>query len=71
MDLKYVASSSLYNYILKLWSKVAYIFLLFSLCLSSLNMKYLVLIKMDMTRFAMKLFILMISRHVNVGPIKK
>ena len=41
---------------LKLWSKVLQIFLLFSLYFSSLNLKYLKLIKMDITRFAMKLF---------------
>ena len=41
---------------LKLWSKVLQIFL-FSLYFSSLNLKYLKLTKMDITRFAMKLFI--------------
>ena len=41
----------------KLWSKVLQIFLLFSLYFSSLNLKYLKLIKMELTRFAMKLFI--------------
>ena len=42
---------------LKLWSKVLHIFLLFSLYFSSLNLKYLKLTKMDITRFAMNLFI--------------
>ena len=42
---------------MKLWSKVLQIFLLFSLYFSSLNLKYLKLTKMDITRFAMKLFI--------------
>ena len=42
---------------LKLWSKVLQIFLLLSLYFSSLNLKYLKLTKMDITRFAMKLFI--------------
>ena len=41
---------------LKLWSKVLQIFLLFSLYFSSLNLKYLKLTKMDISRFAMKLF---------------
>ena len=41
---------------MKLWSKVLQIFLLFSLYFSSLNLKYLKLTKMDITRFAMKLF---------------
>ena len=40
---------------LKLWSKVSQIVLLFSLYFSSLNLKYLKLAKMDITRFAMKL----------------
>ena len=39
---------------MKLWSKVLQIFLLFSLYFSSLNLK---LTKMELTRFAMKLFI--------------
>ena len=42
---------------MKLWSKVSQIFLLFSLYFSSLNVKYLKFTKMDITRFAMKLFI--------------
>ena len=41
---------------MKLWSKVWQIFLLFSLYFSSLNLKYLKLTKMELTRFAMKLF---------------
>ena len=53
---------SLYNVyegiFLKLWSKVLHIFLLFYLYFSNLNLKYLKLTKMDITRFAMKLFIL-------------
>ena len=40
---------------MKLWSKVLQIFL-FSLYFSSLSLKYLKLTKMDITRFAMKLF---------------
>ena len=48
---------SLYKGIfLKLWSKVLQIFL-FSLYFSSLNLKYLKLTKMELSRFAMKLFI--------------
>ena len=43
--------------VLKLWSKVLHIFLLFSLYFSSLNLKYLKLTKMDITHVAMKLFI--------------
>ena len=42
------------------WSydqKVLHIFLLFSLYFSSLNLKYLKLTKMELTRFAMKLLI--------------
>ena len=41
------------------WSyyKVSQIFLLFSLYFSSLNLKYLKLTTMDITRSAMKLFI--------------
>ena len=50
-----------YSYIkdnfFKLWSKVLAILLLFSLYFSSLNLKYLKLIKMELSRFAMKLFI--------------
>ena len=42
---------------LKLWYKVLNIFLLFSLYFSSLNLKYLNLTKMELTRFAMKLFV--------------
>ena len=42
---------------MKLWSKVLQIFLLFSLYFSSLNLRYLKLTKMDITRFAMNLFI--------------
>ena len=42
--------------ILKLWSKVLHIILLFSLYFNSLNLKYLKFTKMDITRFAMKLF---------------
>ena len=42
---------------LKLWSKVLHIILIFTLYFSSLNLKYLKFIKMDLTRFAMKLFI--------------
>ena len=42
---------------LKLWSKVLHILLLLSLYFSSLNLKYLKLSKLDLTRFAMKLFI--------------
>ena len=41
---------------MKLWSKVLQIFLLFSLYFSSLNLKYLKLTKMNIMRFAMKLF---------------
>ena len=41
---------------MKLWSKVLQIFLLFSLYFSSLNLKYLKFTKMDITRFAMKLY---------------
>ena len=40
----------------QLRSKVLHIFLLFSLYFSSLNLKYLKLTKMDITRFAIKLF---------------
>ena len=43
-------------YFWKLWSKVLQIFLLFSLHFSSLNLKYLKFTKMDITRFAMKLY---------------
>ena len=50
---------------LKLWSKVLQIFLLFSLYFSSLNLKYLKLTKMDITRFAMKLFICFIP--ISIG----
>ena len=47
---------SLYKGIfLKLLSKVLPIFLLFSLYFSSVNLKYLKLTKMELTRFAMKL----------------
>ena len=42
---------------LKIWSKVLQTFLLFSLYFSSLNLKYLKFTKMELTRFAMKLFI--------------
>ena len=41
---------------LKLWSKVLQIFLLFFFIFSSFNLKYLKLTKMELTRFAMKLF---------------
>ena len=40
---------------MKLWSKVLQMFL-FSLYFSSLNLKYLKLTKMELSRFAMKLF---------------
>ena len=44
--------------LLKLWSKVSHIFLLFSLYFRSFNSKYLKLTKMDITRFVTKLSIL-------------
>ena len=46
---------------MKLLSKVLQVFLLFSLYFSSVNLKYLKLTKMELTRFAMKLFTC--SRH--------
>ena len=45
--------------------KVLQIFLLFSLYFSSLNLKYLKLTKMDITRFAMKLFIFFIAEALS------
>ena len=58
LDLALDLQSHIYKGIfLKLWSKVLQIFLLFSLYFSSLNLKYLKLTKLDITRFAMKLFI--------------
>ena len=42
---------------LKLWSKVLQIFFLFSLYFRSLNLKHLKFTKMELSRFAMKLFI--------------
>ena len=44
------------EYFFKLWSKVIIIFLISFLYFSSLNLKYLELTKMDLTRFAMKLY---------------
>ena len=44
-------------YFLSYDKKVSHIVLLFSLYFSSFNCKYLKLTKMDITRFAMKLFI--------------
>ena len=51
------------------WSydqKVLQIFLLLSLYFSSLNLKYLKLTKMELTRFAMKLFISFSRKSIKV-----
>ena len=51
---------------MKLWSGVSRIFLLFSLCFGSLDLKCLGLTGMDIARFAMELFILLYAMHHNV-----